>query len=179
MNKLKGIKVAILVCDGFEEVELSKPYSALKAEGAEVVIISPNKDKVKAWNFTDWSTTYDVDLQLEKAHAEDFDALLLPGGVINPDKLRTHEKAINFVNHFFKENKLIAAICHGPWTLIETKQLANRNLTSYHSIKTDLINAGAIWHDQEVVVDDGLITSRSPKDLSAFNEKIVEHLSKH
>jgi protease I len=177
MNRLKDIRVAILLCDGFEEVEMTQPCAAFKKEGARVDIISPGKDTVKAWDHTDWSKEYPVDVHLEDANPENYDALLLPGGVMNPDKLRTYKEAVAFVTHFFDTHKPIAAICHGPWTLIETQKIANKNMTSYHSIKTDLINAGANWHDQEVVVDDGLITSRSPKDIPAFVAKVIEEFA--
>jgi protease I len=174
MAKLKNKKVAALVCDGFEEVELTEPYKALEEEGAEVDIVSPNAATVKAWSHTKWSNEYPVDAKLEMVNPEDYQALLLPGGVMNPDKLRTIKKAVDFVKHFFDQNKPIAAICHGPWTLIETKQIANRNVTSYHSLKTDLQNAGANWYDQEVVVDGNLVTSRHPGDLPAFIAKMIE-----
>jgi protease I len=141
-----------------------------------VTIVSPKKDKIKAWAHTHWSRDYAVDQQLEAADPKTYDALLLPGGVMNPDKLRANEKAVAFVKHFMDNKKPIAAICHGPWTLIETKQLANRKLTSYHSIKSDLINAGADWVDQEVVIDGNLVTSRHPGDLPVFIEKMIEVL---
>lgn len=176
MSNLNNIKVAILVCDGFEEVELAKPCAALKEQGAIVDIISPNPQSVRAWAHTDWSQEYPVDITLDKADPNAYDALLLPGGVINPDKLRVNQEAISFVTHFFDHSKPIAAICHGPWTLIETKKLKDRKVTSYHSIKTDLVNAGANWLDQEVVVDDNLVTSRHPGDIPAFIQKISELL---
>lgn len=164
--------VAVLVCDGFEEVELTVPKTALEKEGINVDIISPNHT-VRAWNHTNWSKDYLVDILLEDANPNGYGALLLPGGVINPDKLRAIDSAVSFIKHFLEGNKPIAAICHGPWSLIETGQLKGRSLTSYHSIKTDLINAGANWQDKEVVVDKNLITSRSPKDLPVFVTKIL------
>lgn len=170
---LKDFKVAALMCDGFEEIEFISPRDALREQGAKVVLISPN-EMVKSWDHDHWSQVYAADLTLDQAEPNDYDALLLPGGVMNPDKLRMNEKAITFVNHFFEHTKPIAAICHAPWTLIETGKVASRKLTSYRSIKTDLINAGANWLDQEVVVDGQLITSRSPKDLPAFNQQILE-----
>jgi protease I len=172
MATLEGIKVAILICDGFEEVELTKPRKALLDEGADPDIIS-SKELVLAWDKDHWSEEYSVAVHFEQADPEDYDALLLPGGVLNPDKLRTIPEAVAFVKHFMKKDKPVAAICHGPWTLIETGLLKGRNVTSYHSIKTDLINAGAKWKDQEVVIDNNLITSRSPKDIPAFNNAMV------
>lgn len=177
-QKLHNIKVAVLVCDGFEEVELTKPIEVLKAEGATVHVISPNVDNVKAWNHDHWTKEYKVDVKIADANPSDYDAVLLPGGVMNPDKLRTNQPAIKFLTSFFDDEKPIAAICHGPWSLIETGKLRGRKLTSYHSIKTDLKNAGANWQDEEVVEDGYLVTSRSPKDLPAFNKKIVEIFAK-
>ena len=171
---LKDKKVAVLVENGFEEVELTEPIRVLKREGAEVDIISPQKDKVKAWDKTNWGEKYDVDVTIENADPGDYDSLLLPGGVMNPDFLRVNEKAIEFVKAFFKEGKPIAAICHGPWTLIETGALEGRTMTSYPSIQTDLKNAGVNWVDEEVVVDQGLVTSRKPDDIPAFCRKMVE-----
>lgn len=176
MDKLRDKKVAVLLCDGFEEVEMTKPREALEKEGAKVELISPNS-KVKSWRHTEWGREFDVDVKLEDANPDDYDALLLPGGVMNPDMLRTYEKAVQFVKKFLDEDKPSAAICHGPWTLIETGKIKNRNLTSYHSIKTDLKNAGANWQDKEVVVDGNLVTSRKPDDIPAFNEKIIRVFS--
>lgn len=178
MAKLEGIKVAILVCDGFEEVELTKPREVLLDEGADPDIIS-SKEMVLAWDKDHWTEEYPVAVTIDQANPDDYDALLLPGGVQNPDKLRIIPKAVAFVKHFLQQNKPIAAICHAPWTLIETGLIKGRKVTSYHSIKTDLINAGANWKDQEVVVDDNLITSRSPKDLPAFNKAIVAGFGKN
>ncbi len=177
MAELEGIKVAILVCDGFEEVEMTKPRKVLQDKGANPDIISA-RDVVLSWDKDHWSEEYSVAVNFEQADPDDYDALLLPGGVLNPDKLRTIPEAVAFVKHFLKKNKPIAAICHGPWTLIETGLLKGRKLTSYHSIKTDLINAGANWKDQEVVIDDNLLTSRTPKDLPAFNKAMVELFGK-
>jgi protease I len=174
---LKGKKVAVLVEKGFEEVELVKPVEALEREGAEVKIISPQKDKVKAWDRKNWGKEYDVDINLEKAEPADFNALLLPGGVMNPDYLRMNEKAVQFVRSFFDDDKPVAAICHGPWTLIEAGALQGRTVTSYPSLKTDVKNAGAEWIDEEVVVDKGLVTSRNPDDLPAFSQKMVDEFS--
>ena len=176
MKSLQGKKVAILTENGFEEVELTSPKQALKEAGAEVEIVSPQKDKVKAWAHDHWSIELEVNRQIDDAKETDYDALVLPGGVLNPDKLRTNENAVAFVKDFIEAGKPVAAICHGPQTLIETGLLEGRTMTSYPSIKTDLINAGADWIDREVVVDNGLVTSRSPKDLDAFNEKMVEEI---
>lgn len=176
-QSLNGKRVAVLVENGFEEIELTKPIEALKNAGAQVDIVSPQKDKVKAWASTNWGKEYDVDVTLSEAKAENYHSLVLPGGVINPDKLRTNKDAIAFVKAFFQEEKPIAAICHGPWTLIETGALDGRKMTSYPSIKTDLINAGVNWVDEEVVVDHGLTTSRNPDDLPAFCEKMIEEIA--
>ncbi len=175
-QQLRNHKVAVLVENGFEEVEFTKPIEALKEAGATVVVVSPQKSKVKAWATTDWGNEYDVDVNLADANADDYDGLLLPGGVMNPDKLRMNEDAVAFTTAFFTQNKPIAAICHGPWLLIETGALEGRTVTSYPSIKTDLINAGANWVDEEVVTDEGLTTSRKPEDLPAFCEKMIEEL---
>lgn len=174
MNDLKGKKVAILTEDGFEEIELTSPRDALKEAGAEVLIVSPKKDKVKAKSGDDWTNDYDVDLQLGDAKSADFDALVIPGGVINPDKLRVNKEAIKFVQNFFNENKPVAAICHGPQVLINAEVVRNKKITSVEAIQVDLKNAGAHWEDKEVVVDGNLITSRTPKDLPAFNKTTIE-----
>jgi protease I len=177
MPQLKDLKVAILTENGFEQVELTSPRDALLNAGVTVEIVSPQPENVRAWNEKDWGITLPVDRQLNTANPEDYDALVLPGGVLNPDKLRTNERAIEFVKHFIETGKPIAAICHGPQTLIETDMLAGRTMTSYPSIKTDLQNAGIDWVDQEVVVDSGIVTSRSPKDLPAFNNKMLEEFA--
>jgi protease I len=174
---VKGKKVAILTENGFEEVELTSPMNALQQVGAEVHIISPQKDKVKAWNHDHWSIEVPVDKALEDASPEDYDMLLLPGGVLNPDKLRMNPRAVQFAQHFIEQGKPLAAICHGPQLLIETGMLDGRTMTSYPSLQTDLRNAGVNWVDQEVVVDNGLVTSRKPDDLEAFNKKVLEELS--
>lgn len=178
-KKLEGKKVAILVEEGFEEVELKKPKEALEEEGAKTFIISPHLLNVKAWDKSDWGESYSVDVYLSNANPNDYDALLLPGGVMNPDKLRTNKEAINFVKSFFDNNKPVAAICHGPWTLIEAGIVKGRRMTSFHSIQTDLKNAGANWVDEEVVLDKNLTTSRSPKDIPAFNNAIIEEFMKN
>ena len=176
MATLTNKRVAILTENGFEEVELTSPKNALEKAGARVDIISTQKEKVKGWEHDHWSIELPVDVQLQDAKPEDYDALVLPGGVMNPDKLRRSKAAVNFAKHFLESGKPVAAICHGPQLLIETGLLDQREITSYPSIKTDLINAGAHWHDREVVVDNGLVTSRSPEDLDAFNEKMIEEI---
>jgi protease I len=174
---IKDKKVAILTENGFEEVELTSPMNALEQAGATVHVISPEKDKVKAWNHDHWSIELSVDKNLSEANPEDYDMLLLPGGVLNPDKLRLNKEAVSFAQHFLEQAKPLAAICHGTQTLIETGMLDGRTMTSYWSVKTDLINAGVNWVDKEVVVDNGLVTSRSPEDLEAFNKKMIEELA--
>jgi len=176
MKNLEGKKVAIITENGFEEVELTSPKKALEEAGATVHIVSPQKEKVKAWNHDHWSIELDVHKNLSDANPEDYDMLVLPGGVLNPDKLRLNKEAVSFVQHFLEQAKPLAAICHGPQTLIETGMLDGRTMTSYWAIKTDLINAGVNWVDKEVVVDNGLVTSRSPEDLDAFNIKMIEEL---
>jgi len=177
MQRLTGKKVAILVEDGFEQIELTSPRQALEEAGAKTHIISPKSGKVKGWEHTQWGQEFPVDVNVEQANANEYDALLLPGGVMNPDKLRTSKPAVQFVQSFFNQGKPVAAICHGPWILVEAGVLKGRKVTSYHSIKTDVKNAGANWVDQEVVVDQGLVTSRNPDDLPAFNRKLVEEIA--
>ncbi|MCF8236010.1 MAG: type 1 glutamine amidotransferase [Bacteroidales bacterium] len=177
MAKLKGKKIAILVENGFEEEELTKPRKALDDEGATTHIISPNDGKVKAWNHTDWGGEYNVDVKLEDAKPDDYDALVLPGGVLNPDKLRRNPQAIDFAKAFFEKDKLVAVICHGSQTLIETGLLNGRKMTAYHAVKTDVKNAGAEYYDEEVVIDRNLISSRNPGDIPAFNREIIENLA--
>lgn len=176
-KQLSNKKVAILVADGFEESEFTQPLEALKNAGAQVEVVSLKSGKVKAWAEKDWGGEYEVDATVDQANAKDYDALVLPGGVMNPDYLRVNAEAVNFVGGFFDDSKPIAAICHGPWTLIETGELKGRRMTSYPSIKTDLINAGVDWVDEEVVVDKGLVTSRNPNDLPAFCKKMVEEIA--
>jgi protease I len=177
MPDLKNLKVAILTENGFEQSELTSPKEAMEQAGVTVLIVSPQTKEVKAWDVDNWGITIPVDVTLDKAKAEDYDGLMLPGGVFNPDKLRTNQKAVNFVKHFLEQGKPLAAICHGPQTLIETKMIEGKKMTSYPAIKTDMINAGVNWVDEEVVVDHGLVTSRSPKDLKAFNKKLLEELA--
>jgi protease I len=175
-NHLQNKKVAILVEQGFEKVELTDPRQALEEAGAQTHIISPREGKVKSWEHTDWGEEFPVDVQLEQANADDYDALLLPGGVMNPDKLRRNPKAQQFVRAFFESGKPVAAICHAPWMLIDAGVTKGRTLTSYPSLQNDLKNAGASWVDQEVVVDNGLVTSRNPDDIPAFNRKMIEEI---
>ncbi|MAF79297.1 MAG: protease [Halobacteriovoraceae bacterium] len=175
---IKNKKVAILATDGFEESELSSPKKALEEAGATAVIVSPKSGSIKSWKGTDWSKEYQVDMTLSEANADDFDALVLPGGVINPDQLRKDDKAISFVKSFFngKTQRPVASICHGPLTLINADVVRGRRMTSYDSIRKDLENAGAKWMDEEVVCDQGLVTSRNPNDLDAFNSKLIEEI---
>lgn len=175
-NNLKGKKVAILTDNGFEEIELTSPKKVLEDAGAVVHIVSLQK-AVKAWNHDHWSEIYKVDVDLNTANSADYDALMIPGGVINPDQMRRRREYVDFVADFFRAGKPVAAICHAPQLLIETKKIRNKDITSFASIKTDLINAGANWLDKEVVVDNGLVTSRSPEDLGAFNAKMVEEFA--
>lgn len=174
MEQLNGKKVAILVADGFEQVELTEPRKALDNAGAKTSIVSPAKGKVKGWQHTEWGDELPVDVPLGQAKADDFDALLLPGGVMNPDHLRRDPQVQRFVKSFFDAGKPVAAICHGPWTLIDAGVAKGRKMTSYETIQSDLKNAGVDWVDQEVVVDGNLVTSRKPDDIPAFNKAIVE-----
>ena len=176
---LNGKRVAILVADGFEQVELTGPKEGLEEAGAETEIISPAEKKVRGWEGEDMDcgNKFKVDVPLAEANARNYDALLLPGGVMNPDKLRLHPEAIEFIKQFVNSGKPIGAICHGPWTLIEAGAVKGRRMTSYPSIKTDLINAGANWVDEEVVVDNGIVTSRKPADIPAFNRKLIEEIA--
>lgn len=174
---LSNKKIAILTENGFEESELTSPKQALEEAGAIVHIVSPQNDKVRAMKDHEWSIEVPVDKNISEANANDYDGLVLPGGVLNPDKLRTDGSALNFIKDFFEAGKPVAAICHGPQSLINASLVNGRNLTSYPAIKQDLINAGANWTDNEVVVDKGLVTSRSPKDLPAFNKKMIEEFA--
>lgn len=176
MSSINGKKVALLVSDGFEESELKKPLEALKQAGATAVVVSPKEGEVRGWSHEGWGEPVQVDMLLDKAKPEEFSALVLPGGVINPDTLRMNDKAIQFIKHFVEEGKVVGAICHGPWTLIEAKAVNGLRMTSYQSIKTDLINAGAEWVDEEVVTDNGIVTSRNPNDLPAFCKKLIEEI---
>jgi protease I len=181
-NKLKGMRVAILATQGVEQVELTSPKKALEKAGAIVHVISPHKyikgGRIKAWNLTDWGDSIKVDVNLSNAKVTSYDALHLPGGVMNPDFLRMDSDAVNFVRHFWETGKPVASICHGPWMLVEAGVVRGRTLTSWPSLKTDLRNAGATWVDEEVVEDKGLVTSRNPKDLPAFNKAIIDLFSR-
>jgi len=174
MAKLDGCKVAILVAEGFEQVEMTKPKRALEEAGAQTRIVSPAKGKVQGWNHFDKADTFDVDVPIEQANAGDFDALLLPGGVANPDQLRGNPKAVSFVKQFLQSGKPIAVICHGPWTLIEADGVRGRSITSWPTLRVDLQNAGARWVDEEVVVDGTLVSSRKPADIPAFIRKMLD-----
>ena len=173
-RKLDGKKVAILVTDGFEQVEMTKPREALDEAGAEAKIVSPKPGKIQGMNHADKGDKFDVDLTLDEARPEEFDALLIPGGLMNPDALRSNDEALEFTRHFFREGKPVAAICHGPWVLIDAGVVRGRTLTSWPAIKNDVKNAGGKWVNEEVVVDNGLVTSRKPDDIPAFNKKMIE-----
>ena len=174
---LKNKKIAFLATDGFEQSELVQPWEAVKDAGAEVVLVSPKKGNIQGMNHDEKADTFPVDLNVSQASAEDFDGLVLPGGVANPDALRICEDSVSFIRDFFKQHKPVAAICHGPWTLIEADVVRGRRVTSWPSLKTDLINAGAAWVDEECVCDEGLVTSRNPNDLPAFCAKAIEEFA--
>jgi protease I len=174
---ISGKTIAILATDGFEQSELIEPKKALEQAGATVRVVSPKEGSIRGWDHTDWGQEVPVDVALEGAKTEDYDGLVLPGGQINPDKLRLEPKAVAFVKAFFEAGKPVGAICHGPWLLVEADVACGRTLTSFPSIRTDLKNAGAEWVDREVVVDQGLVTSRKPDDIPAFNAKIIEEFA--
>jgi len=176
-QSLQNRRVAILVTDGFEQAELVEPRKALDLAGAATEIVSPATGQVKGWKDTEWGDTFPIDVPLDRAAPENYDALLLPGGVMNPDKLRMNPRAVAFVNAFVQSGKPIAAICHGPWTLVEAGAVRGRTLTSWPSLQTDIRNAGGTWVDQEVVTDNGLVTSRKPADIPAFNRKMIEEFA--
>lgn len=178
VGKLNGKKVAILVRDGFEQIELTDPKEKLEQEGAETFIVSPSVDKVRGWQHTEWGDEFVVDKKLENTEPDDYDALLLPGGVMNPDKLRRNTYARDFVKYFFDSGKPVAAICHAGWMLVDTGIANGKKLTSYYTIQNDMKNAGANWVDQEVVVDGNLVTSRNPRDLPAFNRETINLIAK-
>jgi protease I len=173
-DELKGRTVAVLATDGFEQVELTEPVKALKAAGAEVHVVAPKSGTIRGWNHHDKADSFPVDQSLSEADPSRYDALMLPGGVVNPDQLRLEPKAIEFIRHFVGSGKPIAAICHGPWTLIDAGGVRGRRMTSWPSLKADLSNAGAQWEDAEVVTDRGLVTSRKPDDIPAFTRKMIE-----
>jgi protease I len=173
-DKLKGKKIAILVADGFEQIELTAPREALEAEGAITEIVSPADTEVQGWSHDEKADAFAVDMPLSRARSDDYDALLLPGGVRNPDQLRQMTRALEFVDGFFATGKPVAAICHASWTLIDAGVVDGRKMTSWPSLKTDLRNAGADWVDRDVVVDKGLVSSRKPADIPAFNKKMIE-----
>lgn len=170
---LEGCRVAILVETGFEQVEMTEPRKALDEAGAKTTLISPAGNRVKAWDFTQWGNEFPVDVPLDTASPDQYDALLLPGGVMNPDKLRMNPKAVQFVRKFFDARKPVAAICHAPWSLVEADVVRGRTLTSWPSLKTDIRNAGGNWVDQEVVREERLVTSRKPDDIPAFNRETI------
>jgi protease I len=176
-GKLKGRKVAILATDGFEQAELMEPKRALDEAGATTHVVSIKSGEIKGWKSKDWGDSIRVDRTVDQVRASEYDALVLPGGVINPDHLRTEPKAVEFVKQFVQSGKPVAAICHGPWTLIEAGAVRGRKLTSWPSLKTDLKNAGANWVDEQVVLDGNIITSRKPDDIPAFNKKIIEEIA--
>jgi protease I len=174
---ISGKKILILATHGFEQSELEVPRDRLKAAGATVHIVSPEKGEIRGWDTKDWGRTVPVDRSLDEVKADDYDAIVLPGGQINPDLLRLNAKALALIKAFYQQKKVVAAVCHAPWLLIETGIIKGRKATSYKSIKTDCINAGATWEDSEVVTDEGVITSRNPGDLEAFCKKIIEEVS--
>ncbi|MEO7724289.1 MAG: type 1 glutamine amidotransferase domain-containing protein [Chthoniobacterales bacterium] len=177
-EKLDGKKVAILVTDGFEQVEMTKPREALNEAGAETKIVSIKSGKIQGVNHDEKGDQFDVDLTLDEARADDFDALLIPGGLMNPDAMRQEERAIEFVRGFFEAGKPVAVICHGPQVLINADLVRGRTMTSWPALKVDMKNAGANWIDEEVVVDNGLVSSRNPDDIPAFNRKMIEEFAR-
>ena len=178
MANIKGLKVAILIEDGFEQVEMVKPRAALDDAGAETSVVSPRPQRVRGWNFVEWGQEFPVDIALDNADPHDFDALLLPGGVMNPDKLRMEPRAVAFAKSFFDSGKPVAVICHGPWTVIEAGAARGRRIASWPSLKTDLRNAGAEWVDEEAVTDGNMVSSRKPDDIPAFNRAMIDLFSK-
>ena len=178
MANLQGLKVAILITDGFEQIEMVRPRQSLDQSGAETSIVSPKNQHVRGWDFTEWGEEFPVDIALDRADPNNFDALLLPGGVMNPDTLRMLPNAVAFVKSFFDSSKPVAVICHGPWTVIEAGAAKGRRIAAWPSLKTDLRNAGAEWVDQEVVTDGNVVSSRKPDDIPAFNQGMIDLFSK-
>ena len=176
-QQLRGKRVAILATDGVEQIELTEPRKALDAAGARTVVVSPKTGSIKGWDHDHWGETIPVDQSLDDARADQFDALMLPGGVMNPDHLRRNERAVQFVRSFFDAGKPVAAICHAPWMLVEADVVDGRTITSWPSLRTDIRNAGGDWVDREVVTDQGLVTSRKPDDIPAFNRKMIEEFA--
>jgi protease I len=176
-STLQGKTVAILATDGFEESELIKPKQALEEAGARAKVVSPSENKIRSWDKNDWGKEVPVDVSLKSANAAEFDALLLPGGVQNPDKLRMIPEAVEFVKHFVDQGKPIAAICHGPWMLVEADAVRGRTVTSWPSLKTDIRNAGGTWVDEQVILSNGVVTSRKPDDIPAFNREVIDLFS--
>jgi protease I len=176
MPDISGKKIAILATDGFEQSELEVPQKKLREAGATVDVVSPKSGEIKGWDMKDWGRPVKVDKTLDEVSAQDYDAIVLPGGQINPDYLRVNQQAIAFIKDFYSAGKVVAAVCHAPWLLIEAGIVKGHRATSYKSIKTDIINAGGEWVDEQVVTDEGLITSRQPSDLEAFSAKIVEEV---
>ena len=176
-KELQGKRVAILATDGVEQVELTEPKKALDDAGADTVVVSPKSGKIKGWQHDHWGDEIPVDEELDTARADDFDALMLPGGVMNPDRLRQNERAVQFVRRFFELGKPVAAICHAPWMLVEAGVVKGKTVTSWPSLRTDIENAGGDWVDREVVTDEGLVTSRKPEDIPAFNRKMLEEFA--
>jgi protease I len=177
-NNLQGKIIAILATDGFEQSELMKPKKALEEAGAQTQVVSPAENKIKGWDKKNWGEDVSVDVPLESADPSQYDALLLPGGVMNPDHLRMNPAAVRFVKHFFEHAKPVAAICHGPWMLVEAGAVQGRTITSWPSLKTDIRNAGGTWVDEEVVLSNGVVTSRKPDDIPAFNREMIDLFSK-
>jgi protease I len=176
MTDIRDARIAILATHGFEQSELFVPLEKLKEAGAKVTVIAPEAGEIRGWKHEDWGQSITADKALSDVKPDEFDAIVLPGGQINPDLLRVNEQALQFIRAFLDAGKVVAAICHGPWLLVELDAVRGRNVTSYHSIKTDVINAGGKWVDREVVADQGIVTSRNPDDLSAFVAKIIEEI---
>jgi protease I len=176
-NELQGKRIALLATDGFEQAELTEPKKNLEQAGARTEVLSIKEGEIKGWDETDWGGKVKVDRLVSQANPADYDALVLPGGVINPDKLRTDESAVDFVRRFANSGKPVAAICHGPWTLVEAGVVRGKTMTSWPSVHTDLINAGARWVDEQVVTDGNFITSRKPDDIPAFSQAIIQAVS--